>query len=149
MSHFERLPMMVASATPRMPISGNGPQPKMRQGSSRMLIRLATSSTRMETAASPALRKTALMMKSSMMTAFPPIIREVLLDRCRISWVEVPMIISSFSLNSQPGMPMTIETATAAMIAWKAVLDAPSLSFSPMRRDTRAVVAMLIPQAIA
>jgi hypothetical protein len=64
-------------AAPVMPISGNGPRPKIRQGSRTRLTALASQSERMATVASPAPRKTALMRKSSRREALPPRIQLV------------------------------------------------------------------------
>ena len=64
--------MVVATAAPVSPSSGNGPMPKMSRGSSTMLIALATTSERMAMAASPAPRNTALMTNSPMITTLPP-----------------------------------------------------------------------------
>ena len=65
-------PMLVAMAAPSMPIAGTGPQPKISRGSSTMFRPLATHSTRIATAASPAPRNTALITNSSMITTLPP-----------------------------------------------------------------------------
>jgi hypothetical protein len=65
-------PMLVAIAAPSMPSAGTGPRPKIRIGSSTMLSALATHSTRIAAAASPAPRKMALMTNSSRITALPP-----------------------------------------------------------------------------
>ena len=70
-------PMLVATAAPSMPIAGNGPQPKISAGSSTTLMPLASQSTRIAIAASPAPRKIALAMKSSMITTLPPSIHAV------------------------------------------------------------------------
>ncbi len=65
-------PRLVAMAAPSTPSAGTGPQPKMRRGSSTILSALATHSTRIAAAASPAPRNTALMTNSSRITALPP-----------------------------------------------------------------------------
>ena len=65
-------PMTVAIAAPSTPSAGIGPNPKMRIGSSTMLRPLATHSTRIAAAASPAPRKIALHTKSNMMTMLLP-----------------------------------------------------------------------------
>ena len=65
-------PTVVPMAAPASPISGKGPRPKMRQGSSTMLTTFATHSDRMASEASPAPRKIALMRNSSRMVALPP-----------------------------------------------------------------------------
>ena len=64
--------MVVAIAAPSRPKAGIGPKPKIRIGSSTMLMPLATHSTRIAAAASPAPRKIALMVNSSMITALLP-----------------------------------------------------------------------------
>jgi hypothetical protein len=64
--------MVVAIAAPSTPIAGMGPQPKIRIGSSTMFSALATHSTRIAAAASPAPRKIALMTNSSRITTLPP-----------------------------------------------------------------------------
>ncbi len=65
-------PMLVATAAPVSPSSGNGPSPKIRQGSSTRLTALASHSERMAIEASPAPRKAALIRNSSMMVTMPP-----------------------------------------------------------------------------
>lgn len=64
--------MLVATAAPVTPSSGNGPQPKIRQGSSSRFNPFASSSTRIAIAASPALRKIELSTNSSITVALPP-----------------------------------------------------------------------------
>jgi hypothetical protein len=64
--------MVVAMAAPSTPMAGTGPRPKIRIGSSTMLMPLATHSTRMALAASPAPRKIALITNSSRITTLPP-----------------------------------------------------------------------------
>ena len=64
--------MTVAIAAPSTPSAGIGPSPKIRIGSSTMFRPLASHSTRIATAASPAPRKTALQTNSSMMTTLLP-----------------------------------------------------------------------------
>ena len=64
-------------AAPVIPISGNGPRPKIRQGSSTMLTPLASQSDRIAIEASPAPRKIALIRNSSRMVALPPSIQAV------------------------------------------------------------------------
>ena len=56
--------MVVATAAPVTPISGNGPQPNTRNGPSTMLMMLASHSVRIEMVASPAPRNTAFNMNS-------------------------------------------------------------------------------------
>ena len=65
-------PVNVASAAPVTPSLGNGPQPKIRQGSRTRLMMLETQSRRMAMAASPAPRKMALLRKSIMIAPLPP-----------------------------------------------------------------------------
>jgi len=64
--------MVVAMAAPVTPSRGNGLTPKIRQGPSTILMPLASHSTRIAIAASPAPRKMALIRNSSRITAFPP-----------------------------------------------------------------------------
>ena len=68
---------VVPIAAPVTPSSGNGPSPKMRQGSSTTLTVLASHSERIAIVASPAPRKTALIRNSSMIEALPPSIQAV------------------------------------------------------------------------
>ena len=65
-------PIVVATAAPVTPSRGNGPQPKMRQGPSTMLMPLASQSVRIVIEASPAPRKAALMTNSSSTVTLPP-----------------------------------------------------------------------------
>ena len=65
-------PMFVATAAPVTPISGNGPQPKMKHGPSTMFSALASQSVRIAITASPAPRKIALMRKIRNTVALPP-----------------------------------------------------------------------------
>ncbi len=65
-------PMLVAIAAPSMPSAGIGPQPKISSGHSTMFRPLASHSTRIAMAASPAPRKIALITNSSMITTLPP-----------------------------------------------------------------------------
>jgi hypothetical protein len=65
-------PKVVATAAPMTPSSGKGPTPKMSMGARTMLMALASHSTRMEMAASPAPRKMALMRKSNSTLPMPP-----------------------------------------------------------------------------
>ena len=58
-------PIVVAIAAPVTPSSGNGPRPKISSGPSTMLMTLASQSTRIAIAASPAPRKIALIRNSS------------------------------------------------------------------------------------
>src|SRR5260370_1040048 len=63
--------MFVAMAAPATPNLGNGPMPKINNGPRTMLIEFASQSTRIAIAASPAPRKTALIMKSMTTVTFP------------------------------------------------------------------------------
>ena len=65
-------PVHVASAAPVTPKRGNGPTPKIRQGSSIRLMMFETHSSRMAMAASPAPRKIALLRKSRTTAQLPP-----------------------------------------------------------------------------
>ena len=65
-------PVVVATAAPVTPRRGNGPSPKMKQGSRQMLNALAIHSTRIAIAASPAPRNTALIRNSIRMTPLKP-----------------------------------------------------------------------------
>ena len=65
-------PINVASAAPVTPSLGNGPQPKIRQGSSIRLMMFDTQSRRIAIAASPAPRKIALFKNSSSTAKLPP-----------------------------------------------------------------------------
>ena len=64
-------PMVVASAAPSRPRRGIGPNPKIKSGSSAMLIRLAIHSARMAMVASPAPRRMALFRKSKKIVVDP------------------------------------------------------------------------------
>ena len=64
--------MLVATAAPVTPISGNGPQPKMKHGPSTMLSAFASHSVRIAITASPAPRKIALIRKIMNTVTLPP-----------------------------------------------------------------------------
>jgi len=64
--------LVVAMADPVTPTSGNGPKPKIRQGSRTRLIRLPSHNARMAIAALPAPRKIALIRNNSMITRLAP-----------------------------------------------------------------------------
>ncbi len=64
--------MVVPMPEPSTPSFGNGPIPKISSGFSTMLIRFAIHNTRIASVASPAPRKIALMMNSSITAALPP-----------------------------------------------------------------------------
>ena len=65
-------PIVVPTAAPVTPISGNGPTPKMKHGAKIILSPFASTKTRMAIAASPAPRKMALSRKMKSTTALPP-----------------------------------------------------------------------------
>ena len=56
-------PIVVETAAPVTPNLGNGPRPKMKQGSRIRLMKFESQSTRIATAASPAPRNTPLFTK--------------------------------------------------------------------------------------
>jgi hypothetical protein len=69
--------MLVPMAAPVTPMRGKGPMPKIRQGPSVMLIAFAIHSTRIAIAASPAPRKTELIMNSSVTPPLAPTDRPI------------------------------------------------------------------------
>ena len=64
--------MLVATAAPWIPSSGNGPMPKISIGSRKMLMPFASHRTRIAITASPAPRKMALIRNSSRMVKLAP-----------------------------------------------------------------------------
>jgi hypothetical protein len=65
-------PMLVATAAPATPSSGNGPRPKMKHGPSTMLMPFASHSTRIACAALPAPRSTEFSRNSNSIVTEPP-----------------------------------------------------------------------------
>ena len=94
-------PVVVATAAPVTPSAGNGPSPKMKHGPSTMLIALASHSTRIAIAASPAPRKTALIRNSIRMTPLPPSTIAVY-DECARTSGDAPISASSGRANQKP-----------------------------------------------
>ena len=72
-----RRPMVVPTAEPVTPSFGNGPTPKIKHGFRQRFTMLASHSTRMAVAASPAPRKTALIRNNRKMVALPAKIMRV------------------------------------------------------------------------
>ena len=83
--------MLVATAAPATPSSGNGPSPKMKQGPSTMFSRLPSHNTRIAIAASPDPRNTALIRNNSTTVTLPPSMTWV--NRCpeRITSGDAPI----------------------------------------------------------
>ena len=82
-------------------MAGIGPQPKISNGSSAMLRRFATISTRMAIAASPAPRNTALITNNSMITTLPP----------SIHWVAITVLDTPFIRAHQRQQFLRIKNA--------------------------------------
>ena len=139
--------MLVATAAPVTPISGNGPTPKIRHGPSTMLMALPIHSTRIATAASPAPRNAALIRNSSTIVALPPSITRVNVLPVAITSGEAPISASSAGAYHAPATPMIADTTTPSAMACTAALAAPSGSCSPMRRATIAVAPIDSPIA--
>src|SRR6266700_4000150 len=142
-------PMVVETAAPVTPNFGNGPSPKIRQGSRQMLMMLATQSTRMATPASPAPRNTPLIRNSIRMVPEELIIIRLYKEPTRR--ISGPALISANSLGARGKQNEKIRTAIAKprKIACTAACAAPSLSCSPVRRATTAVAPILKPTANA
>ena len=139
-------PVVVATAAPATPRRGNGPRPKIRQGSRQMLIALAIHKTRIAIAASPAPRNTALIRNNIMMTPLKPN-RMAVKDECARTSGVAPINPSNGRANAKPARPAGTATSRPSAIACTAAIAAPSGSFSPMRRATVAVAP--IPSPIA
>jgi hypothetical protein len=142
-------PVVVATAAPATPISGNGPQPKMKQGPSAMLRMFASQSVRIAMAASPAPRKTALMRKIRNTLMLPPSITRVKPLPCAIADGDAPMSARRSVAKIAPTPPSAAATPAPRRMICTAARAAPSLSFWPMRRATTAVPAIESPMAIA
>ena len=141
-------PVVVATAAPVMPSSGNGPRPKIRHGSRQILIALAIHSTRIAIAASPAPRNTALMRNSSMITPLAPSMT-VANDALATTAGDAPINRSNAGAYATPNRPTGTAISTPSRIACTAARAAPSPSFSPIRRATIAVAPALRPIATA
>ena len=118
-------PVVVATAAPVTPSRGNGPRPKMKQGSRQILIALAIQRTRIAIAASPAPRKTALIRNSIMMTPLQPSMIAVN-DECTRTSGVAPMIVSSGRANRNPKIPTGTARNRPSAIACTAARAAPS-----------------------
>src|SRR5438132_11104512 len=76
-------PVNVARAAPVTPSRGNGPRPKIRQGSRTRLMMFDVQSERMAIAASPAPRKMALLRNNIRMAPEPPRCNTGIAGSCR------------------------------------------------------------------
>ena len=149
MSTPEPRATVVATAAPVTPSSGNGPQPKMRKGSSRRLIAFAVQRTRIAIVASPAPRNAALMRKRRITVASPPRMMRAYPVPAAITSGVAPMRPSRCGAKRNPDVPRTLATASPSRTACTVTRAAASWFFSPMRRDTIAVTPMLSPIASA
>src|ERR1700722_3972905 len=142
-------PVNAAPAAPVTPIRGNGPQPKIRHGSSTRLMMFDTQSSRIAIAASPAPRKIALFKKSSMIAPPPPTAIRAYPDPTATTLGDAPIHSSSFGARNTHGSPTMNVITKPSTIACTAATAAPSGSFSPMRRATIAVVDIESPSPTA
>ena len=141
-------PIVVATAAPASPISGNGPRPKISSGSSTRLQAFAIQSERIAIAGSPAPRKIALMRKSRRTKTLPPNMIRVKLGSATTSG-GASMSASSSGANHAPTIAIGMETTIPSRIDCTAARAAPSGFFSPMRRATIAVAPMPSPMPSA
>ncbi len=114
----------------------------MRHGPSTMLMALASHSTRIATAASPAPRKMALMRNSITTDTLPPSITRVKLLPLRTTSGSAPISPSSCGAKTTPTTPSASETPSPSRSVCAAVCAAPSGSCSPVRRATIAIAPM-------
>ena len=110
---------------------------------------LAIHSTRIAIAASPAPRKTALIMNRSVTPPLAPIITRANRVPVETTPSSAPMIRSRFGAKRIPVRPTTAPTPRPMMIDWMAARAAPSVSPSPIRRATTADAPTDRPMAIA
>src|ERR1700692_2670493 len=142
-------PVRAANAAQVTPRRGNGPHPKIRQGSRMRLMMFDTHSRRMAMAASPAPRKIALLRNRRRTAKLPP--RQILAYPLPVETISgvAPIRRNKFGANKKQGMPMATEMIRPRVIACTPATAAPSGSFSPMRRATIAVVDKLSPMPTA
>src|SRR2546425_3344462 len=136
-------------AAPTMPSFGNGPIPNIKSGLRTILIELASQSTRIAIAASPAPRKIALIKKSKTIVELPANMTLVKPTPCSTTQGEPPITLSSLPDSGTPIAAKIAATIKPNTIAWTEARAAPSGLRSPMRRATIAVAPMLSPIATA
>ncbi len=110
---------------------------------------LANQSTLMEIAASPLLRNTALIMKRSIIIPFPPSMMVGYMYPISTVDSEAPISLSRSLAKKIPTAEKIIETAIPVNMACTADTAASSGFFSPIRRETSAVVPTLKPILMA
>ena len=141
--------MVVATAAPVTPISGNGPRPKIKHGSRTMLQPFAIHRERRATVASPAPRNAAFNRNRKMMLKLPPSSTAVNPAPCSMTPSDAPMSTSRSRANMTPKMPTPTDMSTPIQIDCPVTSAAPWGSDAPMRRDTIAVMPMPSPMAAA
>ena len=112
-----------------------------------MLIQLASQSTRIAIAASPAPRKMALIKNSIRMMTLPPSITRAYVAPIACTDALAPITPRRRGARLTPTIPITTATAMPSAIPWTAASAAPSTFFSPMRRATIAVTPIESPIA--
>ena len=139
--------MLVATAAPVTPSSGNGPSPKMKHGPRTMFRKLPNHRTRIATAASPDPRKTALIRNNMTIVALPPSMVRVNTRPVRITSSGAPITASSVAARGAARTATAAATISPSTIDCPAARAAPSRSCSPARRATSAVAPIDSPIA--
>ena len=140
-------PRVVAIAAPSRPRAGTGPQPKIRIGSSAMLIRLASQSDRIATAASPAPRKMALIRNNHITVRLPPSMMAANSRPCDANSGVAPRSCSRSVAHTTPAKLISTDSTRPVRRACTAATAASSGEPSPIRRATIAVAPMQSPMA--